>query len=65
VDSQLPKDPEFSRAIEMLKVAARFLRENAYGVDTTIFYDGAECDGQCIADDCENAALALEYSHGE
>lgn len=48
------------RAIEMLKIAAKWIRENSgYFGETTEFYDGAECDGSCIADDCENAADAM------
>lgn len=53
-------DEDIERAIEMLQVAARFLRENAYEVTETIYYDEADCDGQCLADDCETAALCLE-----
>lgn len=46
------------RAIEMLRIAARYIREtDAYG---TIHYDGTECDGYCVADDCEIAAEELE-----
>ncbi len=46
------------RAIEMLRIAAEVIREHA--PDVTRFYDEAECDGYCIADDCESAAEELE-----
>ncbi len=42
------------RAAEMLKIAAEYIREN--WPDATVFYDEAECDGYCVADDCETAA---------
>jgi hypothetical protein len=48
-----------SRAAELLRLAAQYLRDNA---NTTILiaYDETECDGSCLADDCEFAAEALE-----
>ena len=42
------------RAIEMLIVAAAYIREHC--PDMLIFYDGVFCDGSCVADDCDNAA---------
>ena len=49
---------ETARAIEMLRVAAEMLlKSNPSG---TVFYDGADCDCFCIAEDCEAAALDLE-----
>lgn len=42
------------RAIEMLRVAARYIRD--VQPDGSIFYDEAECDGYCVADDCDAAA---------
>lgn len=42
------------RAAEMLRIAASFLRE--FDPEGTAFYDGADCDAFCIADDCEAAA---------
>lgn len=48
---------EQRRAIEMLKVAADYIK--AHCPDQTTFYDDAECDGSCVADDCERAAEAL------
>ena len=49
------------RAIQMLRLAARWIEENGghFG-ETTIHYDGADCDGSCIAMDCEHAADHLE-----
>lgn len=49
------------RAIQMLKIAARWINENGghFGA-TLINYDGADCDGSCIATDCEHAAECLE-----
>lgn len=47
-----------ARAIEMLRVAARFIRQHA--PDRTIAYDETECDGNCLAEDCEFAADDLE-----
>lgn len=49
---------ELARAIEMLKIAAKYIRK--YHDDGILIYDGADCDGACIADDCEFAAEALE-----
>lgn len=45
----------FDRAVEMLRIAARYIRET-YPDGHTVHYDGADCDGFCIADDCESAA---------
>jgi hypothetical protein len=41
----------------MLCIAARFLREHE--PEGTLWYDEAECDGTCIADDCAAAAEDL------
>lgn len=56
---------EVKRAIEMLRIAARFIIDNAAG--EMVFYDDAECDGLCLADDCRIAAdvLALRIARGE
>jgi hypothetical protein len=47
-----------SKAIErknyLLRIAARYIREHA--PEETIFYDGTDCDGACLADECECAA---------
>lgn len=50
------------RAIEMLRVAARYIREHY--AEGTVFYDGTDCDGYCVADDCENAADCLSEETG-
>lgn len=39
------------RAEEMLQIAANYIREHC--PDGTIHYDETECDGYCVADDCE------------
>jgi len=47
------------RAIYMLEVAAEYIGK--YGdVSETVLYDGAECDGLCIIDDCKAAAEELK-----
>lgn len=43
------------RAAQMLRVAATRIRNGLAAAETT-HYDGADCDGYCIADDCESAA---------
>ena len=48
---------ELARAIEMLNIAAAYIREHA--PDCVSFYDGTDCDGYCIADDCESAAESI------
>ncbi len=47
------------RAVEMLRIAAQYIRDNA-STDETVRYDGVECDGFCVAEDCDSAADALE-----
>lgn len=44
------------RAIEMLGFAADYITQHC--PDQEIFYDGTECDGYCLAQDC--AALIYE-----
>lgn len=46
------------RAIELLGLAGAVLRE--YAPEATIFYDGVNCDGLCLADDCVGAAVQLQ-----
>lgn len=55
------KDPNAARAraVEMLGLAADYIRDNA-AVSVTVFYDGADCDGLCVAMDCDNAAEHLK-----
>lgn len=50
-------DGDLKRAIEMLWVAAKYIREHCE--DGEIFYDGTLCDGACVAEDCDIAALML------
>lgn len=45
------------RAVEMLRIAADVIRNQNPGAHYK--YDGADCDGYCIADDCESAAEDL------
>ena len=45
------------RAIEMLNIAARYIRE--WDPTGTITYDEAKCDGYCVAEDCEAVAADL------
>ncbi len=47
------------RAIELLDVVAKFVAENPLAEDCSVFYDGVECDGWCLAADCLSAAEAL------
>lgn len=46
-----------ARAAQLLRLAAQYIRENC--PDELIEYDEAECDGECLALDCESAADAL------
>ena len=41
----------------MLMVAAEYIREHC--PEGIIFYDDADCDGYCVADDCEAVATDL------
>lgn len=51
-------EPGESRPHYMLRVAAAYIRE--HWTDGLIFFDEAECDGYCVADDCEHALLELD-----
>lgn len=50
-------NPGESRPHYMLRVAAAFIREHCS--EDLIIFDEAECDGYCVADDCESAAREL------
>jgi len=52
------RDEARDRAIELLTVTARFIRENHLR-RFSAYYDEASCDGECLAEDCINAAEAL------
>lgn len=52
------RQKDLDRAMEMLRIAAKYIRK--YHDDGILVYDGADCDGACIADDCEIAAEAME-----
>jgi hypothetical protein len=49
---------DIKRAQEMLRIAAKYIRDHAPSY--MIFYDLADCDGYCVADDCEIAADCLD-----
>jgi hypothetical protein len=50
-----------ARAAKMLRIAANYVRDN--DPDSNVYYDDADCDGHCLADDCETAAESLEATH--
>ena len=43
-----------ARAEQMLRIAAKYI--DTHCPEDTIFYDGTDCDGYCVADDCESIA---------
>lgn len=49
-----------NRAAEMLRIAAKVIRDRA--PDSRFYYDDADCDGLCIAEDCEIAADLLPHT---
>jgi hypothetical protein len=55
------RDTAVKRAVEMLHVAAYHCEQ--YAPENESFYDNAECDGSCIADDCRAAATELAYQN--
>lgn len=52
----IPED--ITRAVKMLRIAAHYIR--FFAPDHVVRYDGAQCDGRCVADDCEKAADVLQ-----
>jgi hypothetical protein len=58
IEAYKTRSEEIKRAVEMLKIAAKYIRDN--DPEGIIFYDGTDCDGYCVADDCETAAECLE-----
>lgn len=48
---------DLERAQFMLRTAAAYIR--TYCPDEKMIYDDAECDGYCVADDCESAVKML------
>ena len=44
------------RSAVMLRAVSAFITENPVE-DYEVFYDGAECDGMCLRDDCDIATL--------
>lgn len=55
-----PSQKDIKRAALMLRVAAEYIRD--YWPEEIIHYDDADCDGYCVADDCETMADALDES---
>lgn len=49
---------EIRRAAEMLRIAAKIIRDEA--PHARAHYDGADCDGHCVAEDCEIVAAMIE-----
>lgn len=45
------------RAIQMLLLASEYIKKHA--PEETINYDETQCDGRCLAEDCENAAFEV------
>ncbi len=56
-------ETNIERAIEMLRKAAKYIRDN--DPEGIIHYDEADCDGYCVADDCEIAAEMLVITHNQ
>jgi hypothetical protein len=53
------------RAAMLLKLASQYIRDLPFDVVTDadlMHYDGADCDGICLADDCDAAAHDLELT---
>jgi hypothetical protein len=42
------------RAVVLMEAAINFVQDNDLG-EYTVYYDDAECDGSCLADDCDSA----------
>ncbi len=51
------------RAAYLLRAVERFIETNPIS-DYTVLYDGAQCDGSCLSDDCLIAAGELEALFG-
>ena len=48
------------RAKELMKLAAKYIREHC--PDGHTYYDDADCDGWCLADDIEAEAYGMDDS---
>lgn len=48
---------ETVRAAEMLSIAADYIEKHC--PEEQIFYDGTNCDGYCVAEDCRITAISL------
>ena len=69
IDQQVdPLVDALERAVTLLDATARFIRQNPIQ-EYTVFYDEAQCDGGCLADDCrislEESRTALRIWRGE
>jgi hypothetical protein len=53
-----PRESAIARAVELMTLAAQRVAQPLMPADT-MHYDGADCDGQCLADDLESAAQEL------
>lgn len=47
------------RAMILLQAAAEFI-ENNYLEEYTVFYDSADCDGGCLANECRDLVEELK-----
>ncbi len=47
------------RALELLDATTRFMEANPIAAEYSVNYDEAQCDGQCLADDCLSAYESL------
>lgn len=56
-------DKASERASFMLRIAAIYIRKHC--PDELYHYDEADCDGGCVADDCDAAAEELRYKHSD
>jgi len=45
------------RSVILLDATERFLSTNPV-MEYMVHYDEADCDGHCLAEDCENAAMS-------
>jgi hypothetical protein len=57
------KVERIARAIELMRLAASVLQE--FAPDAEVFYDEADCDGSCLAEDLEACAEDLANQCGK
>lgn len=51
----VPEEPDLSREEYLAKVVIAYLREISGAASNELVFDGAICDGYCLADDIEAA----------